>query len=760
MTVASGAADVLLATVERGGGAPAVADGEVRWSYAGLADVAMRWAGGIRDAGAGPGGRVGLLAAPGARAVAAIHAVRLAGGVLVPLDPRHPPAAIREQLARSRVELVLHDGSATGPVDVAGAGARAVELASLDGPPLAAPRAASEAAVIVPTSGTTGTPKGAILTAANLLASAGAWNRFLGATAVDAWLATLPLNHVAGLGIVHRAALVGAPIHVLRAFDAEVIRRALAAEPLAFVSLVPAQLAAVLDGGPLAARALRAVLLGGAPIPPELVRRAASAGLPIVPTYGLTEAASGVTALPAWEATSAPGSSGRPLPGVDLRVDAPSGGEGEILVRGPMVFAGYDGDGAATVGALDAEGWLHTGDIGRLDAEGRLTVLDRREDLFVSGGENVYPAQVEAALADSPLVAGVAVVGRPHERWGRVPVAVVVPVAGQEGGSARDRLVADLERHARERLPRHAVPAGYALVEALPRTAGGKVRRQEVTNVIEARPTLERVLRPDGAVLAVRRRGSGPPLLLCHATLSTSAELDGLAERLAERFTVLAVDRRSAGASALPPGTDPAPIDVAVHVVDLLAVLDHAGLAGRALLVGHSYGGCLALEAAARHPDRFTGAWVFEPPYVPVAPEPVQRLFRPLGERIARIAREEGEGAAGFAFLAAVAGADGVARLRPASRAAIEAEGRSAIADAGLVGLDPEGLMAMRVPVEVATGARSNPFYARIAAGLVERIPGAHAVVLDALTHGGPTARPEIVAPAVLAFADRIGVGA
>ncbi|HET7727609.1 MAG TPA: alpha/beta fold hydrolase [Candidatus Limnocylindrales bacterium] len=756
--MASGAADILLAGAERGGEAPAVADDEVRWSYAALADVATRWAGGIRGAGIGPGDRVGLLAPPSARTVAAIHAVRLAGGVLVPLDPRHPAAALREQLARSRVELVLHDGSTPGAIDGVGGAARTLELASLDGPPLVAPRAASEAAVIVPTSGTTGTPKGAILTAANLLSSAGAWNGFLGATAGDAWLATLPLHHVAGLGIVHRAALAGAPIHVLPAFDAAVVRRALVKERVAFVPLVPTQLAAILDGRPPEAPSLRAILLGGAPIPPGLVRRAVDAGLPVVPTYGLTEATSGVTALPASESPSAPGSSGRPLPGVDLRIDAPSGEEGEILVRGSMVFAGYDGDEAATAGVLDADGWLRTGDIGRLDADGRLAVLDRREDLLVSGGENVYPAQVEAVLAASPLVAEVAVAGRRHERWGRVPVAVVVP-AGHDGGVPPDRLVADLDRYARERLPRHAVPAGYGFVDALPRTAGGKVRRQEVTRIIETRPTIERVRRPDGAVLAVRRRGSGPPLLLCHATLSTAAELDGLAERLAERFTVLAVDRRSAGASALPPGTDPAPIDVAVHVADLLAVLDAAGLPGPALLVGHSYGGCVALEAVARHPDRFAGAWVFEPPYVPVAPDPVRRLFRPLGERIARIAMDEGAGAAGIAFLAAVAGADAVARLRPASRAAIEAEGRSAVADAALVGLDREGLVGISAPVEVATGGRSNPFYARIAHGLIARIPGASALTLDALTHGGPAARPEIVAPAVLAFADRIGAG-
>jgi len=739
--------DLLLARAARHRHRPAVCDRATSWSYAELIDRAMRLAGGLRARGVDAGDRVGLVAAPGVVAVAAIHGVRLAGAILVPVDRRLPAEPMAELLRRARVRLVLRDDA---DLDV---------LDALDGPPLAQPRSDADPAVLVYTSGTTGPPKGAMLTGTNLRASAEAWIRFLGAGPRDAWLATLPLNHVAGIGMVIRAALAGAPLHVHERFDPVGTRAALQRHGIAFVSLVPTQLAALLERGPLDAPSLRAILLGGAPIPPELVRRAVDAGLPVVPTYGLTEAASGVTALAAAEAASVPGSSGRPLPGVSLRIDGPPGGEGDILVRGPMVFAGYHGDEAATAEVLDADGWLHTGDVGVLDMDGRLTVLDRRDDLFVSGGENVYPAQVEAALAASPLMAEVAVAGRPHERWGRVPVAIVVP-AGRGSDLPAPELASDVDRYARERLPRHAVPAGFVIREALPRTGTGKIRRQEVAAIVETALTLERVDRPDGARIAVRRRGSGPPLVLCHATLSTAAELDLLAERLGERFTVLAVDRRSAGASELPPGIEPGPIDVAVHVADLLGVLDDAGLAGPALLVGHSYGGCVALEAAAREPARFAAVWVFEPPYVPLGPAAVQRAFAGLRERIATIATEEGEAAAALAFLEAVAGESTVARLPDAARRQIGREGRSAVADAALAGLDPGGLARITAPVGVAVGGRSHPFYARIAAGIAAAVPAATIVGLDDLSHAGPASRPEVAADAILDFARRHGLAA
>ncbi len=198
---------------------------------------------------------------------------------------------------------------------------------------------------------------------------------------------------------------------------------------MSHVSLVPLQLAELLEvrRGLALPRTLRALLLGGGPIPHDLLRQARDGGYPVLTTYGMTETGSGVVVGGAEQTTRRDPTAGRALPGVRLGIvpDGAGDGGGEILVRGEMVFAGYLDDPATTAETL-RDGWLHTGDIGTLDADGLLRVMDRRDDLIVSGGENITPAEVEAALAEHPAVVDVAVVGLPHERWGAVPVAAVV----------------------------------------------------------------------------------------------------------------------------------------------------------------------------------------------------------------------------------------------------------------------------------------------------------------------------------------------
>jgi O-succinylbenzoic acid--CoA ligase len=223
---------------------------------------------------------------------------------------------------------------------------------------------------------------------------------------------------------------------------------------------------------------LRAVLLGGAAADPELVGKALARGWPLCPTYGLTEAASQV-------ATAAPPAPGacqpaplRALPGTDLRIardgrDAAPGEAGEILVRGPTLMSGYLGDPAASARAL-ADGWLHTGDIGVLAADGGLSVLDRRDDLIVSGGENVYPAEVEAVLMAHPQVADAGVAGVPDVDLGSRIEAWVVAAPGALLDAAM------LDAYCRQRLAGHKRPRGWHLVEALPRNAAGKLLRRQL----------------------------------------------------------------------------------------------------------------------------------------------------------------------------------------------------------------------------------------------------------------------------------------
>jgi O-succinylbenzoic acid--CoA ligase len=499
------------------------------WSFAALDVLADALAAGLVAFGVRPGDRVALLAAPSATAIALLVAAARVGACVAPLGTRlaapELAAAGREIVPR----LAVHDRERASeaamltapsvPLDalaerLAGdplAGVLAGDPAapgesggsSIDGAPGAADLEPDAPAVAVLTSGTAGRPKVALLSHAALAASAAAWSAAL--PPATGWLLCLGLAHVAGLGVAWRSIGAGVPLRIVPEFDPGAVLGALREGQVSHVSLVPTQLARLLDmvdnaGGtpadPGTTRAvagvgarpssapLRAVLLGGAPIPPSLVTRALEAGWPVVPTYGLTEAASGVTALATSEAASRPGSAGRPLPGVALRIAVPApDGSGEIQVRTPAAFSGYLARPEATAAAFTLDGWLRTGDAGTLDAEGFLHVLDRRDDLLVSGGENVVPAEVEAAIEAHPAIAEAGVVGRPDATWGAVPVAAVVlrPGAPTPGS-------AELRAFCRARLAPYKVPATFVVVAALPRTVSGKLRRTELRATLVGAP--------------------------------------------------------------------------------------------------------------------------------------------------------------------------------------------------------------------------------------------------------------------------------
>jgi pimeloyl-ACP methyl ester carboxylesterase len=490
---------------------------------------------------------------------------------------------------------------------------------------------------------------------------------------------------------------------------------------------------------------LRAVLLGGGPIPPALVTRAVLAGWPVVPTYGLSETGSGATALPTAEAVDHPGHAGWPLLGVSLLVeDMDADRVGEIVVETGARFSGYLGEAGPAAPATDR---VRTGDLGRLDSDGGLFVLDRRLDRIVRGGENISPAEVEAVLLAHPAIADAAVVGRPDPLWGHVPAAAIVLAEG-----AADPGDEVLAAYARASLAGFKVPVSFLRLDALPRTSGGKLRREAVRALLAGERTGE-LARPDGARIGWRVTGSGPlPLLLLHGTLSNAQQLDRLAVTLARPgdITVHALDRRGSGAGRLAPGAPIGGLDLAVHLADIVAYLDARGIA-KVAIVGVSFGAVLGVELAARQPRRVAAVVAFEPPYGQLADDATRAAFGMLAGATADAHRTGGPAAAAETFLRAVAGDAAWDRLPPRSRVFLAREGDGAAADVALTGVRPEGLASIAAPVTILTGGASEPFYAPIADALAARIPGARRDTLAGLGHPSPITQPAPVAAAIRA---------
>lgn len=462
-------------------------------AYRELARRARERAAALRAAGVTAGDRVAVLAGNDPALVEIFHAAPLAGAILVPLNARLAPGELARVLADAAPRLLLHGA---GPLAELARDALSCLPAGAGGPPariaidalrtdVAAPEAAcaqaldpARPALVVYTSGTSGAPKGVVLTHANLLASAVGSAFHLGALPGERWLACLPLFHVGGLAILARAVLTGGAVLLHEAFDPHAVSRALDRDAVALASLVPVMLARVLDarGACPPPAGLRGVLLGGAPAPAPLLERAARAGWPLLPTYGMTEAASQVATLPPGAPVRADGGGLRPLPGMELRIvgegdrPLPAGARGEIQVRGPAVTSGYWGRSEATARAL-VGGWLRTGDLGVLDPDGALRVVGRADDMLVTGGENVHPAEVEAVLLADPAVAEAAVAGLPDPVFGQRVAAwiVLAPGARPDPGA--------LEHLARARLAGYKVPRAWRFVAALPRNAGGKLER-------------------------------------------------------------------------------------------------------------------------------------------------------------------------------------------------------------------------------------------------------------------------------------------
>jgi O-succinylbenzoic acid--CoA ligase len=388
------------------------------------------------------GSIVAMTAHPRREQVVMIHALMKAGAVLLPLGPRLSP--------EERAAVIANEKPA---VDLDDAGELTQNEADL---PLLGEHDMDDVASRVMTSGSTGTPEPINLTYGNFLWSAVGSAFNIGVEPEDRWLCCLPLSHISGLGIVMRSVIYGTTAVIHDGFDVDRVAVALEREEISVVSLVTTMLVRLLEAG-ADLSGPRAILVGGGPVPEDPLEEALGRGATVVQTYGLTETCSQVTTLAPADARRKLGSAGRPLLTTHLRIQ-----EGEILVQGPTVAPGR----------ADADGWLHTGDLGRIDEEGFLYIEDRIDDLILSGGENVVPAEVEKVLLRHPEVADAAVVGREDPEWQQAVTAIVVL---EEGSAVSPD---ELRRHCAESLASYKVPKRVELAAALPRTPSGKLMRR------------------------------------------------------------------------------------------------------------------------------------------------------------------------------------------------------------------------------------------------------------------------------------------
>ncbi|MFB9676311.1 acyl-CoA synthetase [Streptosporangium vulgare] len=467
-------------------------------SYADVHERATRLASRMREEGIRAGARVAYLGPNHVAFAETMFATHMLGGVFVPLNFRLAAPEIAYMLRHSGASLLVYDPGCAetvrhlpGPDTVVALRSPAPGehdfenwVAGGDFDPVDVPVALDDVALILYTSGTTGRPKGAMLSHANLV-----WNCFnmmigVDVTSTEVTLIGAPLFHVAALNqTMLPTFLKGGTSVIMPSWDAELCYDLVERHRVTWMFGVTAMFADLVRSPRWATAdlsSLRTLMSGGAAVPMTLIRAYQERGLVFCQGYGLTETAPGATFLDAGESVRKVGSAGVPVFFSDVRVvrpdltPAPAGEPGEVLVQGPNVTPGYWRDPEATAAALSEDGWFRSGDIAIVDEEGHLTIVDRVKDMYISGGENVYPAEVENVLFAHPAVAEAAVVGMPDRKWGEVgrAFAVLRPGAAVTPG--------ELVEFLRPRLAKYKIPVRFEIVDALPKTGSGKIRKSEL----------------------------------------------------------------------------------------------------------------------------------------------------------------------------------------------------------------------------------------------------------------------------------------
>jgi acyl-CoA synthetase (AMP-forming)/AMP-acid ligase II len=509
---------VLRAAAEAYADRPAYVEGDRTLTYAELLEQVRATARGYVVLGLRPGDRVVVWAPNSIDWAVSALAVSGAGGVLVPVNSRYTGHEVADIVERTGAALVVvHDGflGRSQIADLRAAGdlssvLQVIDLADLDrvrglGDTADEEEAEARALAVTPddvadilfTSGTTGRPKGAMSAHRQTVGVADVWSRLGGVTAEDRYLVVNPFFHSFGykIGIVV-GLLTGATLYPVASFDVEESMRLIEEAAITVLPGAPTIYQSFLNApnrGAFDLSSLRLAVTGAAVVPVVLIERMRAPGPEglaidqVVTAFGMTEAVVATMCREGDDAELVASTCGRAVPGMETRI----GADGELLLRGDYVMLGYLDDPEATRAAIDEDGWLHTGDVGTLDDDGNLTITDRLKDMYISGGFNVYPAEVEQALMRLDGVADVAVVGVPDERLGEVGRAHVV--ATDPGRLTAEDVIA----FARERLANFKVPREVEFIDTLPRNLGGKVLKTALRQAQE--PGEAHVQEPDEA---------------------------------------------------------------------------------------------------------------------------------------------------------------------------------------------------------------------------------------------------------------------
>lgn len=468
---------MVLSAADRFGDSEAVVDGPLRLSFAEVAHRVRCAAGAFANVGVEKGDRVAIWAPNSAQWMIAAFGVLTAGGIVVPVSTRYKQAEAADIITRSGAKAVLVEKGFLGQDFIVPSGVPAIDLKSGfldDGQPTQREVGGTDIADIIYTSGTTGRPKGVMMNHLQNLRMYAEWCDLADLRRGDRYLIVNPFFHTFGYKAGCIATFIrGATMLPVPVFDVERVVELIAAEKITMLPGPPTlyhSLLAVPDKSKLAT--LRAGVTGAADIPVELVRRVHEE-LPfrtLATGYGLTEAGTATLSRPGDSFEDVATTAGVPCDGVEVRI----ADDGEVLVRGYSVMQGYFDDPAATAEAIDVDGWLHTGDLGSFTESGRLKIVGRKKDMFIVGGFNAYPAEIEGFLMEHPAVAQAAVIGVPDERLGQVGKAFVV-LKGDPPLSADD-----LMAWSRDRMAGFKVPRSVVFVEGLPLNATGKVMKDQL----------------------------------------------------------------------------------------------------------------------------------------------------------------------------------------------------------------------------------------------------------------------------------------